>query len=261
MPHSSDENTALVDRAVHDSAVALRTVLESMERLDADALRAPSALPGWSRGHVLAHIDGAGNAAARQAEAVARGERVEFYDGGRQGRDTAIEAQAGRTLEEHAEALTRLAARLDAAWPERGSELWDQPTSYRDKPLSGVALMWWREVRIHLVDLQVSVSPGSWDDDLCRHLLDFLSPRLSGAGRTDLVADGTERPWPVNDDARAAGSDGVLTVRGELRDIAAWLAGREPETLPAAARAGQPQPLPELGPWPTVSERPRPRGD
>src|SRR5690606_37558223 len=129
VPHSSDENTALVDRAVHDSAVALRTVLESMERLDADALRAPSALPGWSRGHVLAHIDGAGNAAARQAEAVARGERVEFYDGGRQGRDTAIEAQAGRTLEEHAEALTRLAARLDAAWPERGSELWDQPTS------------------------------------------------------------------------------------------------------------------------------------
>ncbi|GAA4430288.1 maleylpyruvate isomerase family mycothiol-dependent enzyme [Georgenia halophila] len=248
----------LVDKAVRDSAVALRTVLEAMERLDADALARPSRLPAWSRGHVLAHIDGAGNAAARQAEAAARGELVDFYDGGRAGRNAAIHAAAGRTVEEHTEALCRLATRLDDAWPGAGSPVWDAPTSYRDGPLSGVALLWWRETRIHLVDLQVTVGPGSWDDDLCLHLLDFLQPRLDSAGHVELVADDTPVRWSVNDDA--ATQSAPVVVQAALRDLVAWLAGREPEVMPVAVRADEPHELPELGPWPSLAAAPQDSG-
>ncbi|MFC7405554.1 maleylpyruvate isomerase family mycothiol-dependent enzyme [Georgenia alba] len=252
MAHTpDDETTVLVDKAVRDSAVALRTVLEAMERLDADALRAPSTLPGWSRGHVLAHIEGVGNACARQAEAAARGEVVEFYDGGRAGRDAAIEADAGRVLEEHAAGLGRLATRLEAAWPVPASPVWREPTSYRDGDLTGVAVLWWREVRIHLVDLRVTVGPGSWDDDLCLHLLGFLEPRLGDADHVVLEADDADVRWTV-----ATADREPLVVRGALRDIVAWLAGREPEAAPVATRADVAEPLPELGPWPSVSAEP-----
>ena len=49
-------------------------------------IKAPSELPGWSRGHVLAHIAGISNAMARQLEYAARGESVDLYDGGYEGR-------------------------------------------------------------------------------------------------------------------------------------------------------------------------------
>lgn len=251
---TSADDAVGVERATRDAAVALSTAIESLERLDADSLREPSALPGWTRGHVLSHLAGAAGAAARQAEAAARGEVVPLYEGGRERRDAEIEAGARRSVEEHAETLARAGERLEEAWPEPGSPLWQAPTAYHDSPLHEVALLWWREVRIHLVDLQAGVGPGSWDDDLCRHLLGFLAPRLDEAGRVELVATDTGLEWSVGH-----GEPGVpLVVRGCLRDVVAWLAGRIPEGRVTAARRGEEAALPGLGPWPSVSSTPRP---
>src|SRR5690606_18305640 len=141
-----------------------------------------------------------------------------------------------------------------------------------------------REVRIHLVDLDVGVGAGSWDDALCGHLLTFLDPRLSEAGRVVLLADNADVRHAVGDpDGRDGGlhhgagsgalvgrddrdrddgdsdgdsdsdsdSDSELIVRGSLQDLTAWLAGREPDVTPAASRGGAPAELPVLGPWPS----------
>jgi maleylpyruvate isomerase len=237
----------LLGVALHDSGLALRGVIERVHRLDDEAVRAPSNLPGWSRGHVLAHLHGVGSAFARQAEHAARGERVVVYDGGQAGRDAAIESGAKRSAAEHADALESLAGRLARAWPEPASRVWDAPVTYRDGPLSGVALAWWREARIHVVDLAVGVGPDSWVLRLCEHLWEFLEPRLAAAGPVELVADDaglrrTVSPGAVED---------RVTVTGSLRDLTAWLAGREPGTAPVAARGGSTVPLPELGPWPS----------
>ena len=70
-------------------------------------IKAPSALPGWSRGHVLAHLEGISNAMARQVEYAARGETVELYDGGQDGRNKAIEMAAGHSADAHRADLTR----------------------------------------------------------------------------------------------------------------------------------------------------------
>ena len=76
-------------RAAQDALVA-----RTEDITDAEA-RAPSRLPGWSVGHVLTHIARNGDSVARRLEGVARGEIVDQYPGGYEGR--AADIERGRT--------------------------------------------------------------------------------------------------------------------------------------------------------------------
>lgn len=179
--------------------------------LDGLDVRAPSPLPGWTRGHVLAHVTDAGRALADLVEQALAGNQILLYDPATHDRDGIIEATAGRTLEEHQAALREHSERLEAAWAR--VEDWDQPVRYRDGKLASTVFARWREVWIHATDLGLPVA--EWPEDFCVHAVDFLRDRLP-------------------DDA---------DVRGHVRDLAAWLSGRAPgDTL-----TGE---LPELGAWP-----------
>ena len=99
-------------------------------KLTEQDIKAPSELPGWTRGHVLAHICGIANAMARQLEYAARGESVELYDGGYEGRTRAIGMAAGHSLDEHRADLDAALERalrafdsLDAAGWQRAHHL------------------------------------------------------------------------------------------------------------------------------------------
>src|SRR6478735_200200 len=91
--------------------------------LDDAAVAAPSELPGWTRGHVLAHLAGIANAMARQVEYSTRGERIELYDGGFEGRNRAIELAAGHGAEQHRAAV---GTAIDLG-TGRGPETWSRP--------------------------------------------------------------------------------------------------------------------------------------
>src|SRR5690606_20796946 len=119
-----------------------------------------------------------GEAMARQAEHAARGKLVEVYDGGAAGREAGIQAGARRTVAEHVAALEALADRLDAAWPEPGSPGWTARVTYRDGTVVDALVAWWREVRIHAVDLDAGLGLDTWPRALDLHLLDFLGVRL-----------------------------------------------------------------------------------
>ncbi|GAB3171533.1 maleylpyruvate isomerase family mycothiol-dependent enzyme [Myceligenerans halotolerans] len=229
----------LIEHARTDSAAALDALIDAVGALSDGVCGEPSALPDWTRGHVLAHVDGVARALARQAEYAARGERIQPYDGGVEGRNAAIEAAATRTVAEHVGALTAARERLAAAWPEPGSSLWDAPTSYREGPVNGCLLAWWREIRIHAVDAGVGIGFDTWDAELQAHLRDFLGVRLPG----DVVLSGSPSPAP---------SDSVTVVSGTPVDVVAWLAGREPAGPVHATRGGADVPLPELLPWPAA---------
>ena len=227
----------VVAHALTDADAALAGLIDVVRTLPEDAGADPSPLDGWSRGHVLSHVANVGAALARQAEYAARGEKIEPYDGGRAGRDAAIEAGAARTPAEHAATLEASRARLAAAWPAPGDALWSAPVAYRDGVLAEALLAWWREARIHAVDATAGLGDralgyGTWDSAFCAHLRDFLAVRLpdDGAG---------------------------LELVGDARDVAAWLAGRTPSGPVSALRDGSPVPLPELGPWP-ASAAPKP---
>ncbi|MEV8027022.1 maleylpyruvate isomerase family mycothiol-dependent enzyme [Cellulosimicrobium funkei] len=271
-----------VEEVRRDARAALDAVTDAARGLDAAGLGAPSALPGWSRSHVLAHVTAIGEAMARQAEFAARGELVEVYDGGAAGREDGIRTGALRSVAQHVAALDALADRLDAAWPAAGSAGWSAPVTYRDGTVADALVAWWREVRIHAVDLDAGVGLDSWAPALGLHLLDFLGVRLAddvvveldgapgdlvvgpagvrggpgplcvGPGGLRVAAEpepaSEAEPTPV---AAAAPGRGAVVVHGRLTDVAAWLAGRAPGTEPTARLTGEPVSLPEIGPWPS----------
>ncbi|WP_244177166.1 maleylpyruvate isomerase family mycothiol-dependent enzyme [Streptomyces albus] len=230
--------------AAHEPPLA--AVLAGHERLSAlltgltdDDIRAPSALPGWSRAHVLSHIEGIGRALARQARCAVRGELVEVYDGGRAvGRDAAIEAGSSRTAGELRRAVRDALAEAESAWTALGPGDWSLPVRYRDADARAALLAWWRELEIHTADLLLGPGPRDWPRAFCGHALDFLAPRAPAAGLTLAATDGPEE--------RVHGAGSAVPVRGALGDLTAWMAGRAPSG-PLDAGDG---PLPALGPWP-----------
>ncbi|WP_307805603.1 maleylpyruvate isomerase family mycothiol-dependent enzyme [Streptomyces spirodelae] len=220
-------------------AEAQRVLRGVLAEVDDEQVRAPSLLPGWSRGHVLAHLTDNARMFARLAEHALCGERVPTYDGGQAERDAIIEDTAGRTAAEHRAALAEHTEALMSVWSGATAEDWQRPVSFRNADIAATVFARWREVWIHLVDLDLGVRPAAWPEGLAGHALDFLLSRLPDG--TCLVATDLDRRWPTG----TAASAPVREVRGEVRDLAAWLAGRTPGTPPTPSDG-----LPELGPWP-----------
>lgn len=189
-------------------------LIHQIRDLTNDDVRAPSALPGWSRGHVLAHIAGVTDAMARQAENAVNGVLTEVYDGGRPARDAAILENAGKSAHELRADVSAAAARLASAWAS--TEDWTRPTTYRDGDVMKTVYCLWREVEIHSADL--ALAAPSWSDAFNSHAQEFLSGRIP--------------------------EDVVLL--GDPTDVTAWLAGRS-YAGQVTAKDGD---LPSLGPWP-----------
>ncbi|MDQ7802222.1 maleylpyruvate isomerase family mycothiol-dependent enzyme [Amycolatopsis sp. A133] len=216
-------------------AEAHRRLHRALDGLTDQQVREPSPLPGWTRGHVLAHVTDAGRALADLVEHALLGVLVPLYDPATHDRDGIIEATAGRTAEEHRRALLQQSVRLEDAWARVRD--WDQHVDYRDGKLSSTVFARWREVWIHAVDLDVGIGVIDWPEDFAVHAVDFLAARLPSG----VTARAGDRRW---------GSGGA-EVTGSARDLAAWLSGR-------AAGDGLTGNLPELGPWPGVSGARRP---
>ncbi|SHM86704.1 maleylpyruvate isomerase [Streptomyces yunnanensis] len=236
----------LAAEAVRDAVEAgharLRALLPGLT--DA-AVRAPSALPGWSRAHVLAHIEGIGRAMARQARYALRGELIEPYDGGFPARTAAIEEGARRDAAALRTAVGDALAEASAAWAAVGPDDWSRPVRYRDGALRDALLAWWRELVIHTSDADLGHGTDQWPPELCHHLLAYLAPRAPEGVRLVLEpACEAAALWYGPADAP------VVIVRGPLTALAAWLAGRAPHTPLGCVRAGVAGPLPELRPWP-----------
>lgn len=202
-----------------------------------------SALPGWSRGHVLAHLTDNARMFARLAEHALRGELVAGYDGGVEERDAIIAATAGRSAAEHRARLAAHTAGLEAVWARAADVDWSRPVTFRDADLAATVFARLRETWIHMVDLELGVRPDDWPEDLAAHAVDFLLGRLPAGTR--LRAEDVPREWSVDD-----GTPGAV-VTGRVRDLAAWLAGRTPSVPPVAAGG-----LPALGPWPPHPPQP-----
>ena len=209
-----------------------------------EQVAAPSRLPGWSRGHVLAHLAGVCAAMARQVEYSVRGERIEYYDGGVDGRNQAIERGALRTADEHREVLAGATGQALDQFRALDEAGWTGPISYRGGTVRDGAEALWRELVIHLADLDLGVGPDAWTPAFAEHLFGFLSARVPDDLRLRLQPLGHE-PRTIGGGAR------TVSVNGMATDIAAWLAGRQPslDSLRADADADGVA-LPDLLPWP-----------
>lgn len=199
-------------------------LLQTVAGLEDADLRAPSLLPGWTRGHVLTHVARNADGLANVVRSGISGETIPMYASA-EARDADIEAGSGRSpadleadLESSAERLLALLAdvpadRLDVAVPTgRGFDL----------AVHQVPWMRLREVSYHHVDLGAGFGFADLPDEVLRRGLQECPPRLRAAVPGVTV---TAR-FDDGDDLELTVGDGAVPVQGPAADVLAWLTGR-----------------------------------
>lgn len=155
----------VADLAGVDAAFArLSEVIAGMADTDA---RGPTLLPGWTRGHVLTHIARNADGQARMVEGVLLDEVLEQYPGGNDQRVADIEAGADRTIGELLVDVHTSQESLIGAWNRVPDGEWGRLTAARVgiRPVRDGVLSRWREILVHLVDLDVGVAPAALATD------------------------------------------------------------------------------------------------
>ncbi|OZM77421.1 maleylpyruvate isomerase [Pseudonocardia sp. MH-G8] len=195
-----------------------------MTRMGEEAFAAPSALPGWSRAHVLTHV-------ARNADALINlltwartGVHTPAY-AGREQRDADIEAGAMRTpaaiRDDVVESSDRL-AQVVRAMPKAAWSAQVQNAQGRDLTATDIPWLRAREMWIHAVDLDVGASfadmPAPMVTELLADVTAMMGQKPDCPPLHLVAADGAQ--WSVGD------PDTALTVRGSAPELAAWLLGR-----------------------------------
>ncbi|MEU2058669.1 maleylpyruvate isomerase family mycothiol-dependent enzyme [Streptomyces sp. NPDC013455] len=196
---------------------ATERLLGAVAGLDNASLAEPSRLPGWTRGHLLAHI-------ARNADAllnVLQGRPM--YESG-EARDGDIERDAPRPVQAQIADIREATARF-LAFGEIPAD-WSRTVELRNgvtDSASRVPFRRWVEVDVHHVDLGIGYELEDLPAEFLVRETDFLTERFSG--RPDVpatrVTDGT-RVWNTG---RAA-DEPEVTVTGAPADLVGWLAGR-----------------------------------
>lgn len=209
----------MIDHA-HDLASvreATDRLLTAVAALDDAALAEPSRLPGWSRGHVLAHL-------ARNADALVNVlEGRPMYASG-DARDGDIERDAPCPAAAQLADLRESGARFQEAGAAPAD--WSRTVELRNGVTDSAARVpfrRWIEVELHHVDLGIGHELEDLPAEFTEREIDFLAQRFSG--NPDVpptrVTDGT-RAWTTG---RAADAPEV-TVTGPAADLLGWLAGR-----------------------------------
>ncbi len=200
---------------------AQRRFLDAIQPLDDGMVRQASLLPGWTVGHVIAHVARNADSHIRRSEAAARGETVEQYPGGYAGRAAEIESTASRGAAELVADARSSAERLDEVWASLPDSAWPMSTidvGGRERALAELPSRRWQELEVHVVDLDVGVTHRDWPDDFVTAWL----PRLRASLAARLPA-GARAPDPASIDERdeLAWLYGRL-VRDDLPTLAPW---------------------------------------
>lgn len=222
---------------------ALDTVRKTISTVDEAGAKEPSALPGWDRAHVIAHIDGFARAATRQIDTAGAEKPFEMYDGGMDKRHDEIELTSmmrrDALIERTSESLEALAESIRGI----SHDEWALPTGFRgNASVEDLFYATWRELVIHASDLATGYSVANWEPEFCSHLFTALEPRVPAGRRYILQPHGAQRI------ILGEGEDATV-LSGTAFDLAAWLAGREPLGPVQASAGGDGSALPALDPW------------
>ena len=152
--------------------------------LDDQLVGGPSLLPGWTRGHVLAHLAGNADSITRAFEGARRGEAAARYPGPASSHDREIEEGAKRSAVELVDDVGRSIDRLVASVEAMTEQAWQGVCRERGSQRPVAELPWrrWREVTLHQLDLDL---PGFGVDDWPP---EFVATEAADAGEPDADA-------------------------------------------------------------------------
>lgn len=238
-------------------------LLAVVEGIPDAGLTAPSALPGWSRAHVVAHVARNAEALVRLATWARTGVETPMYPSP-EARAAEIEETSGRPPEVLRSELASTARELDEALDALTPEQWKatiRSAQGREIPATEIPFLRIREVWIHAADLGTGASLADLPAGVVDLLLDDVTATLSGReGCPTLLLAPTdrERVWQLGDPgvspapvasgpgesipAESAPLGQMETTKAPALDIVGWLTGR----APASVLPGTP---PELPRW------------
>ncbi|MFE5620132.1 maleylpyruvate isomerase family mycothiol-dependent enzyme [Streptomyces sp. NPDC056524] len=208
-----------------DHARDLDSVREATERLlsaaaslDNAAVAEASRLPGWTRGHVLAHI-------ARNADALVNVlQGLPMYADAAT-READIERDAPRPASEQLADVRETGERFQAVGAEPAD--WQRTVELRNgvtDQAARVPFRRWVEVALHHVDLGIGYELEDLPEEFVLREIDFLAERF--AGHKDVPSTGLRsesgRMWTTGGGAEG----GAVAVSGPAPELLGWLAGR-----------------------------------
>ena len=235
--------------AVRDAADGLAAaewattrLIEAVAGMDDAAARGTSALPDWTRGHVVTHL-------ARNADALVNlltwartGVEHPMYASGAD-RDQDIATGAPRSAWLLREDLVAACGRFAASATGLGEAAWQAEVTHRQNRTIRAHLVPWirtLEVWVHLIDLDLGVGFDEIPEDTAERLIDVLVSYHAGRPDTPAlrleadVADGRRAVWQL------AGVGEPRLVSGPAAAVMAWMTGRgtnglegDPPLLPA----------------------------
>jgi maleylpyruvate isomerase len=221
------------ERTLTWMADGTRKLLADLDALPDEALRAPTALPGWTRRYLLAHVAANAGALRNLVHWARTGEERRMYASNER-RDADIAAGArlpAPELTAWVESSARdLAADLDAL----PAPAWDAKVITAQGLTRGASEIPWmrvREVYVHAVDLGAGTRWTDLPAPFLTELLDDVTLRRSAKGggpALAVAATDTGHTWEV------AGTGAPVPVSAPLTDLAAYLTGRPAPGLKAA---------------------------
>ena len=198
---------------------ATQRLVRRVDELPDASYAAPSLLPGWTRGHVVAHLALNAESLERVLRGAAGGGEPAMYPS-QVRRDQDIEqlADAGPgDLRERLLASVRSFADAVGDFPAQGwgSGFRRLPDSPELLPVHTVLGMRHREVEIHHADLDAGYAHQDWPGSFVVAMVEALRARAPGV---TLLATDLGRSWHAE--------RGRVTVSGPGPRIAWWLSGR-----------------------------------
>lgn len=212
--------------------------------LDEAALGEPSALPAWTRRHLLAHVAANAGALGNLVHWAATGEPTPMYSSPG---DRAAGIERGALLPDaELGAWLRAAAQaLDDAMAKLSAGQWQAPVltaQGRTVPATEVPWLRAREVYVHAVDLATGLSfaelPAGFCAALCADVVAKRAAAQASGPALVLEALDTGGRWQLPRDNEP------IVLAGPLAEITAYLTGRAHKLTTARG-----EPAPVLGPW------------
>ena len=222
MTAESDQTSVQTVRAL--LAEENRRLLGATIAVEDSSWRAPSRLPGWTRGHVATHLARNADALRRVARGARAGTDEEMYP---DDRDAEIEAGAARDGVELQTDLDRTAEALHEEFEQvAATDAWGRTVRLRggfEPTAAALPAARLTEVVLHQVDLDLGHQTDDIDHAVAAQCLSWCATRLGA--RSDfpalrLITEDTE--ISLGD---VSGSD-TPTVVGPANRLLGWLTGR-----------------------------------
>ncbi|MFE6974456.1 maleylpyruvate isomerase family mycothiol-dependent enzyme [Streptomyces sp. NPDC057682] len=229
------------DDARRWALIGAELTFDAVAGLDDAGYAAPSALPGWSRAHVAAHVAANAEALSHLVHWAATGVPTPMYASPEE-RAAGIERGRALPADRLTAWLRRSADALEAGMDRLTEEQWlHEVVTAQGRTVPATELPWMRsrEVCVHAVDLANGVSFDGLPADFLAALCDDVTAKRAAApGPAVTLRTPAGAAWDL------PGDGDPVPVTGALPDLAAYLTGRD-----NGLRAEDGTPAPALGAW------------